>query len=85
MNKKREYGVINTFSRFPVIPQIATYILFMSEVITFFICIDVNFKSSSSKLIFLILFLSSSALQIITTIASSYMDPSDNLMIKYVN
>lgn len=79
------YERVHTFSRRPVFAQIISYGVFIAEVVTFFLCLYMNYKSSRSQTIILIIYIITLIIQVITVIQVSYIDPSDDLMIEYRN
>ena len=79
----KPYESINTFSRKPVPAQIITYFVFVGELITFFICMYINYKSTPRQIAILVCYLVTVTAQIVITVRVSCIDPSDNIMISY--
>ena len=78
MNK---YETINTFTQRPSIAQIVSYILFILQITTFYAIIQQRYASIISSIVFHVLFGISILGEIITTVITSYIDPSDSFMI----
>lgn len=83
MNK--EYETINTFNRRPVLPQIAAYLVFIGEALTFFICMYLNFSNTTKQITILILYIVTAIAQVVVTLWTSCKDPSDSIMMSYRN
>jgi hypothetical protein len=81
----REYETVNTFTRRPVAAQIITYLVFIGEALTFFICMYVNYSHIAKKIAILLLYIVTMIAQVILTLITSCVDPSDDLMIDYRN
>ncbi len=81
----REYYTVNTFSRRPVPAQIITYLVFIGEALTFFICMYINYSHIAKKIAILVLYIVTMIIQIILTLITSCADPSDDVMIEYRN
>ena len=79
----KPYEAVNTFSRRPVIAQIVAYLVFIGEMLTFFICMYVNYKSTPRQIAILVCYLTTVVAQIIITLRVSCIDPSDDIMISY--
>ena len=78
MNK---YETINTFTQRPSIAQIVSYILFILQITTFYAIIQQRYANIISSIVFHVLFGISILGEIITTVITSYIDPSDSFMI----
>ena len=81
----REYSTVNTFTRGPVPAQIITYLVFLGEALTFFICMYVNFVSTVRQITILVLYIVTMVVQVYLSIVTSCSDPSDSIMIDYRN
>ena len=81
----RKYETINSFTRRPVVTQIAAYLVFIGEALTFFICMYVNFTNTTRQITILVLYILTVIIQVIVSLMTSYIDPSDNIMIEYRN
>ncbi len=81
----KEYSTINTFTRRPVPAQLITYLVFIVEALTFFICMYVNFRNTAKQVTILVLYLLSVTVQAYLTLSISCSDPSDSIMIEYRN
>lgn len=81
----RKYETINSFTRRPVVTQIAAYLVFLGETLTFFICMYINFRNTTRQITILVLYIVTAIIQVIVSLMTSYIDPSDNIMIEYRN
>ena len=81
----KQYEKITSFTQRPSVPQIVSYILFLLQVITFYTLIQSNYSQEISRTLFHILFAISISGEIIFTIITSCIDPSDTYMIEYKN
>lgn len=79
----KQYETINSFTRRPVVTQIAAYLVFIGEALTFFICMYINFRNTSTQIGILVFYIVTALIQVIVSIMASYIDPSDNIMIEY--
>jgi hypothetical protein len=82
---QNSYYKNTTFSKRPVLPQIASYLVFTLETVLFFGVIVPNFHSQSAKIICSVLYSLTLIALFISTILSSCCDPSDPVMIKNRN
>lgn len=79
----KQYETINSFTRRPVITQIAAYLVFIGEALTFFICMYLNFTDSTKQIVILVLYIVTVIIEVVVSVMASYIDPSDNIMIEY--
>lgn len=84
-NQMGSYKTINTFCQSPSVAQIAAYVIFALQVLTFYIVVHRRIHSPTSLLVLHVLYAISTTGQVIFTLASSAIDPSDQIMIKYRN
>ena len=83
MNETKAYTTKNTFSKSPGCAQIASYIIFLLMVVLFYVSVRPNLHSGQIALT--IFFTICTAAMVITTLITSYIDPSDQVMIMYKN
>ena len=84
-NIMNKYETINTFTQRPSVAQIVSYILFTLQITTFYAIIQQRYSNTVSSIVFHVLFGISILGEIVTTVVTSYVDPSDPFMIEYRN
>lgn len=82
MNK---YKTINSFSRKPSPAQIVSYLLFLMKFLFFYIIIQRRYFSFESRIAMIVVLTSLFICQTVITLLTSYIDPSDDFMIRYRN
>ena len=75
------YKRVNTFSRHPSLPQISSYIVILIEILVFYIIAAPALSSGTLKAILIVLYSVSLVATFVTTFQSSYIDPSDSILI----
>ena len=79
------YKTINTFSQRPSPAQLVSYLIFLLQILIFFIIIQARLASTSTRIVLIVVYSLSVGSQIVLTFLVSLSDPSDNFMIKYKN
>jgi hypothetical protein len=80
-----KYKTINSFSQIPSVPQIASYFIFLMQVLIFAIIIQARYTSNTKRIIMISIYSIAMGIQILITALTSISDPSDSFMIKYRN
>jgi hypothetical protein len=80
-----KYKTINSFSQIPSAPQIASYLIFLMQVLIFAIIIQARYTSNTKRIIMISIYSIAMGIQIIITALTSISDPSDSFMVKYRN
>ena len=80
-----KYKAINTFSQTPSITQIASYIIFLAQVLIFSIIIQAHITQQTTRISMIIIYSIVTFIQIVITFLTSLSDPSDSFMIRYRN
>lgn len=81
----RVYKTINTFTQCPSPAQIASYIIFLMQILVFYIIIQNRLQSPITRIALLITYSICVAVHIVFTLIVSISDPSDSFMIRYRN
>lgn len=81
----KNYKTKNSFTQTPSAAQIGAYILFLMQILIFFIIIQKHFVSEVKRITMIVIYSTSITIQIIITLITSLSDPSDSFMIKYRN
>ena len=84
-NLMKAYKTINSFTQIPSPAQICSYLLFLLQILVFWIIIQNRYTSSTTRIVMIVLYTISVVAHIIATFAASLSDPSDSFMIKYRN
>lgn len=79
------YKKINTFSQGPSAAQIGSYLIFVMQILIFYIIIQARIVTATTRTVMLVLYSCSVICQIGVTLMVSLSDPSDSFMIKYKN
>lgn len=74
---------MNAFTRCPSPAQIGSYLVITLETALFYSMIMPKIKNNEASIVLTVLFSVSLGLTIITSFICSYIDPSDNVMIKH--
>lgn len=83
--KMKKYKIINTFSQSPSIAQIISYLLFLMQVLVFFIIIQKRYESRVMRIVVIIVYSICVVFHVVVTFLTSLSDPSDDFMIKFKN
>lgn len=83
--RMKNYKTKNSFTQTPSAAQIGAYILFLMQILIFFIIIQKHFVSEVKRITMIVIYSTSITIQIIITLITSLSDPSDSFMIKYRN
>ena len=81
----KKYKIINTFSQKPSFAQIVAYLVFLMQVLIFYILVQKHYESQSVRIAMITLFSISVVTQGILALATSMSDPSDSLMVNFKN
>lgn len=79
------YKKINTFSQAPSPAQIGSYLIFLMQILIFYIIIQARLVTPATRIVMLVLYSCSVACQIGVTLLVSLSDPSDSFMVRYRN
>ncbi len=79
------YEPISTCTRRPMCNQIISYIIVLMFLVIYFISLFPNFNDSASRYGLTIVFLATLMILILSTLQTSWVDPADPIMIKYLN
>ena len=85
MESKSRYKPVTSFSRRPCVNQIISYLVIVSENISFWALIQNNYTSLSSRWTMIVLFSISTFVLMVAALCASCSDPSDSVMIEYKN
>jgi hypothetical protein len=84
-DKDKEYEVLNTFSRRPCLTQILSYVLVLFINVCFWGLLQPHFDSQVTRLAIVVAFAVSLAVLLIAGVATSLLDPSDQIVRQYRN
>jgi hypothetical protein len=80
-----KYKAINTFSQTPSVTQIASYIIFLTQILIFAIIIQAHYRQQTMRITMIIIYSIVTFIQVVITFLTSFSDPSDSFMIRYRN
>ena len=80
-NSNNRYDRNTTCTKPPVLPQLLSYIVFLTKFILYFSVVFPNFENDSSRIIITVLYIVTLVLLLISATISSLTDPSDTMMV----
>lgn len=80
-----KYKTKNSFTQKPSPAQIVAYLLFLMKFLFFFIIIQRRYFSFEKRVGMIVVLTILFACQVVITLVTSFIDPSDDFMIKYRN
>jgi hypothetical protein len=85
MDNIRPYNTINTFTRKPCANQIISYIIIITDNITFWLLVQTNYANQFCRFTMIALFACSVVIMLTFGCLTSGYDPSDPIMAEYRN
>lgn len=79
------YTAKNSFSRYPSVTQIISYLLFVMQILLFYIVVQKHLEPHWKRTTMLVIYSIIAAVHLIITLLISLSDPTDQFMINCIN